>query len=57
VFNHRLDRHGVYRFFLPTARNDRDDETSSHRSVTDPDAAGAPQGRRQENSGEDRGLN
>jgi hypothetical protein len=43
VFNDGPDGHGVYRFFLPTAGNDRNDETSSHRSVTDPDAAGAPQ--------------
>jgi len=57
VFNRRHHRRGVYRV-LPTTVNDCDDETSIHRSVTDPDAAAAAQGRwrSKEKSAKDRGL-
>jgi hypothetical protein len=57
VFNHRRARHGAH-VFLPTAGDDCDDETSSHRSVTNPEAAGAAQDRwrGKEKSAKDRGL-
>jgi hypothetical protein len=56
VFNHRTDRHGVYRFLHTTTGNDSDHNgTSSDETVTDP-IADAAQGRK-EKSAEDRGWN
>jgi hypothetical protein len=57
VFNRRHHRDGLYRFFLPTAGHEGDDDNCTSSGQADADAiAGTSQGR-QENSAKDRGLN